>query len=66
MAEDGRLTLNVPDAARLLGVSVPTAWAMVHSGQLPTIRCGQRRYVVPRKGLEDLLSGGGQSPRIDR
>jgi excisionase family DNA binding protein len=56
MAEDGRLTLNVPQAAAMLGVSVPTAWQMVHSGQIKAIKCGKRRYVVPRKALEALLA----------
>ena len=57
MAEpDGhrRLTLNVPEAARLLGISRTTAYALAKSGRLPTIRLG-KRILVPRQALERLL-----------
>ena len=58
MADDCvvRKTVNVPQAAAMLGVSVPTAWAMVHSGTLKAIKCGRRRWVVPLKALEALLA----------
>lgn len=45
------LCLSVPDAARLLGVSRNTGYAMAKMGQLPTIRCGKRRILVPKAAL---------------
>lgn len=61
--KDKRLTVNVPEAAQLLGISVPTAWSMVHSGALRAIKCGQRRYVVPRAALEKMMMLGSRDDR---
>jgi excisionase family DNA binding protein len=52
--DHGRLTLNVPEAARLLGISRTTAYALAKSGRLPTIRLG-KRILVPRQALGRLL-----------
>lgn len=52
--EKGRLTLNVPEAGELLGISRSTAYALANSGHLPTIRLG-KRILVPRQALERLL-----------
>ena len=49
------LCISVTDAARLLGVSRNTAYFMVKIGQLPVIRCGQRRLVVPKAALMKML-----------
>lgn len=50
-----RLCISVPEAARLLGISRNTGYEMVRLGQLPTIRCGQRRLVVPKAALLKML-----------
>ena len=53
--KDERLTMNVPEAGKVLGISRATAYAMARSGQLPTIRLG-KRILVPRQALERLLA----------
>lgn len=53
-AAQDRLTLSVADAGRVLGVSASTAYRMVRSGQLPTVKVGQRKR-VPVQALIDLL-----------
>ena len=53
-----RLCLSVTEAARLLGVSRNTAYEMVRLGQLPIIKCGQRRLLVPRAAFAKMLEGG--------
>jgi excisionase family DNA binding protein len=53
-----RLCLSVIEAARLLGVSRNTAYQMVRLGQLPIIKCGQRRLLVPRAAFSRMLEGG--------
>jgi len=50
-----RLCISVPEAARLLGVSRNTGYQMARLGQLPTIRCGRRRLVVPKAALLKIL-----------
>jgi len=45
------LCISVPAAARMLGVSRNTGYEMARLGQLPTIRCGRRRLVVPKAAL---------------
>jgi excisionase family DNA binding protein len=48
------LTMKVPEAARVLGISRGHAYAAAADGTLPTIRIG-RRLLVPRAALERLL-----------
>ena len=50
-----RLTLTVPEAARLLGISRNLAYEAVRRGEIPCIRIG-RRFLVPRVALERLLN----------
>ena len=54
---DGPLTLSIPEAARILRISRPTAYSLANQGKLPVVRLG-RRLIVPRKRLNELLSGG--------
>ena len=49
------LCISVAAAARMLGVSRNTGYEMVRLGQLPIIRCGQRRLLVPRAALLKML-----------
>jgi len=51
-----RLTLTVPEAARLLGISRALAYDAVRRGELPSIRVG-RRIVISRVALERILEG---------
>jgi excisionase family DNA binding protein len=52
-----RLTLSVPEAAQLLGVSRMTAYSAVREGTIPSLRIG-RRVLVPRAALDRLLAQG--------
>jgi excisionase family DNA binding protein len=45
-----RLTLSVPETARLLGVGRDKAYEMAHTGRIPVLRIG-RRLLVPRDAL---------------
>ena len=54
MDSSQRLTLSVPEAAAMLGISRALAYELVGRGELPVVRLG-RRMVVPRKSLEALL-----------
>jgi len=55
MADDGRLLLTVPEAARLLRISRNLAYELVAQGRLPHIRLG-RRILIPRFGLEQWIA----------
>ena len=50
-----RLTLNVEEAAKLLGIGRNLAYDRVKTGEIPAIKIG-RRFLVPRSALEKLLS----------
>jgi excisionase family DNA binding protein len=52
-----RLTLTVPEAAELLGISRGSGYQAARTGELPTLRIGGR-LLVPRQRLEDLLANG--------
>jgi excisionase family DNA binding protein len=49
------LCISVSSAARMLGVSRNTGYEMARLGQLPTIKCGRRRLVVPKAALMKML-----------
>jgi excisionase family DNA binding protein len=50
------LTLTVPEAGHLLGISRTTAYKLVAAGKLPVLRLG-RKIVVPRYLLMEMLEG---------
>lgn len=54
-ASDAPLLVSVPEAARLLGVGTTFGWALVHSGEIPSVKLG-RRVLVPRAALEHVAS----------
>ena len=54
------LCISVTAAARMLGVSRNTGYEMARLGQLPTIRCGRRRLVVPKAALMKMLEEVGE------
>ena len=53
-----RATLDVDEAAKILGLSRNAAYSAVAAGQLPAIRLG-RRIVIPRAALERMLESVG-------
>lgn len=62
--QEQRLTLTVPEVARLLGLGRNQTYALARAGRLPVIRLG-KRLLVPRAALERWLEeqarvqGGG-------
>lgn len=53
------LTVTIPEAAKLLGISRNLAYLAAARGEIPTLKVG-RRVLVPRAALEQLL---GSPPR---
>ena len=49
------LCISVTEAAKLIGVSRNTGYMMAKMGQLPIIRCGERRILVPMSALKRKL-----------
>jgi excisionase family DNA binding protein len=54
------LCISIPAAAKMLGVSRNTGYEMAKIGQLPVIKCGRRRLVVPKAALEKMLREGNE------
>ena len=54
-----RVTLDVDEVAKLLGLSRNAAYAAAAAGQIPSIRLG-RRIVIPRLAFERMLAQAGQ------
>ncbi|UZX16820.1 helix-turn-helix domain-containing protein (plasmid) [Thermus sp. PS18] len=53
-----RMGYSIHEVAHLTGLSKQTIYRAVYSGSLKAARIG-RRYIVPRKALEEWLEGGG-------
>lgn len=49
-----KLTYNVNEVAKLLGISRFLAYECVRKGEIPAVKLG-RRFVIPKKALERLL-----------
>lgn len=59
-----KLTVSVPEAARMLGISRNTAYALARAGRLPgVIELGPKRLVVAKAALERLLGAPLDSER---
>jgi excisionase family DNA binding protein len=54
-SQNVRRTRTVDEAAQILGISRASAYAYAKSGELPTIRMGNR-LLVPEAMLEKLLA----------
>jgi len=57
--DNGRLTLNVKDAAWVLGVSKNSCYQAVLKGELPSIRLG-KRILIPSQALKAMLESAGK------
>ena len=53
--EQDKQTYTVPEAAKILGIGRSSAYEGAKTGQLPTIRIGNR-LLVPKAALARLLS----------
>ncbi len=58
VATVGPLTISVMEAGRMLGIqSKDSAYAAAHAGVFPVIKIGRRRWRVPVRAIERMLSG---------
>ena len=55
-----KLVLSIAEAGRALGVGRSTAYALARTGQLPVLRLGPRRLVVPKAALLRMLATAGE------
>ncbi len=62
--ENIRLTISVPEAGELLGVSRNKAYELARDGIIPTLRLG-RKLVVPKARFEEWINGAGKPERGD-
>jgi excisionase family DNA binding protein len=51
-----RLTYDVEEAGRLLGLGRNASYEAAKNGQIPTLRIG-RRLLVPKAALDRILAG---------
>lgn len=54
--ENERKVITVEELARELRISRSLAYRQVREGKIYSIKCGDR-YLIPKKALEQLLSG---------
>lgn len=52
-----KLTFSVKEAADLLGISKPKMYDLLREGEIRSLRVG-KKIIIPRKALDDWLSGG--------
>lgn len=52
---DQKLVYTVKEVAKLLGISVNSAYELMHRDDFPAIRVSERRIIVPCSALEAWL-----------
>ncbi len=52
---EGKATVSIPEAGKLLGLSKNSAYLAAQAGHIPTLRVGARRMVVPVAPLLRML-----------
>jgi excisionase family DNA binding protein len=57
MANNERQTINIEEAARRLGIGRNQAYEAAHKGEIPVIRIGSKRMLVPLVAFERMLKG---------
>ena len=57
-----RKTYNVPEIAKMLGISRPAAYDLIHSDGFPVIRIGERRFVIPCEAFDKWMSDAAAAP----
>ncbi len=56
MKDNERLTLSIPEVARILGISRNLAYELAKQGKIPALRLSVRRLVVPKDALQRMLA----------
>ena len=51
-----KLAINVPELAKMLGVSRPVAYELTKREGFPAIRVSERRIIIPVDKLNEWLS----------
>lgn len=59
-----KLTLSIPEAANLLGVSPPLVYRLVHRVDFPAFKIGCRT-VISRSGLEEWVQKMAERGDVD-
>ena len=49
-----KLAVSVPEAAEMLGISIPSMYQLVHVAGFPSIRIG-KRWLISIRGLEEWV-----------
>ncbi len=59
-----RLTVTMPEAAKLLGIGRNTAYEAARRGEIPIVRIG-KRLLVPVSALDRLLDGSSEKSQTE-
>ena len=52
-----RDVLTIKEASQRLGIGLRQAYELARLGQIPAVKLGMRRYVVPKARFEKWLAG---------
>ena len=60
MTDVEKLTCSVPEAGQMLGIGRDAAYQAARNGDLPILRLGPKRLVVPLVALRKMLESAGE------
>ena len=55
-AQQAKVAVNVPEMAKMLGISVPRAYDLTKREGFPAIRVSERRIIIPVDALNRWLN----------
>lgn len=58
-----RKTYDVPEIAKMLGISRPSAYDLCASEGFPAIRIGERRIVIPHDAFDRWMQDAAQATK---
>jgi excisionase family DNA binding protein len=53
-----RLTYTIKETAKALGISYQSAYKLIKSGKIPSVRMGKRRLLVSKEDLMNTIKTG--------
>ena len=61
MHDDEKLAISIPEAGRRLGIGRGLSYEAARTGEIPTIRSGNR-LLVPIQALKETLAASSSTP----
>ena len=53
---NGKLAYSIPEACKVLGLGRTTLYKLVRAGEIPCVRIGEKRLLIPADAMREWLN----------